>query len=148
MLHHIEIHISDLAATRSFWRNLLKRVGDRQTGSWGDGFTLSNGKDGDLTFVQVPPRHADRAYHRCGVGLNHLAFRVESRAAVDALRAWCRKKKIPMLYDERYPFATGHRLLRVVPGGPGHDQSGVRGSSLKIARQKNVPILNTTNVRH
>ena len=34
---------------------------------------------------------------RCGVGLNHLAFRVESRAAVDALRAWCRKKKIPML---------------------------------------------------
>jgi catechol 2,3-dioxygenase-like lactoylglutathione lyase family enzyme len=41
------------------------------------------------------------------VGLNHLAFRVESRAAVDALRAWCRKKKIPMLSDERYPFATG-----------------------------------------
>jgi hypothetical protein len=41
------------------------------------------------------------------VGLNHLAFQVESRAAVDALRAWCRKKKIPMLYDERYPFATG-----------------------------------------
>jgi hypothetical protein len=39
------------------------------------------------------------------VGLNHLAFQVESRAAVDALRAWCRKKKIPMLYDERYPFA-------------------------------------------
>jgi hypothetical protein len=32
---------------------------------------------------------------------------VEGRAASDALRAWCRKKKIPMLYDERYPFATG-----------------------------------------
>jgi hypothetical protein len=41
------------------------------------------------------------------VGLNHLAFRVESRAAADALRAWCRKKKVPMLYGERYPFATG-----------------------------------------
>ena len=48
-----------------------------------------------------------RTCHRCGVGLNHLAFRVENRAAVDALRAWCRKKKIPMLSDERYPFATG-----------------------------------------
>jgi hypothetical protein len=29
------------------------------------------------------------------------------RAAVDVLRAWCRKKKLPMLYDDRYPFATG-----------------------------------------
>ena len=48
-----------------------------------------------------------RTCHRCGVGLNHLAFRAESRAAFDALRAWCRKKKIPMLSDERYPFATG-----------------------------------------
>ena len=40
-------------------------------------------------------------------GLNHLAFRLPLRAAVDALRAWCRKKKLPMLSDDRYPFATG-----------------------------------------
>ena len=107
MLHHIEIYVSDLAATKSFWRNLLKRVGYRQTGSWGEGFTLSNGRDAYLTFVQVSSRHAARGYHRSGVGLNHIAFRVESRAAVDALRAYCARKKFSMLYDDRYPFATG-----------------------------------------
>lgn len=107
MLHHVEIYVSNLAASKTFWRNLLRRVGYRQTGSWGQGFTLSNGADPYLTFVQVVPKHAARRYHRCGVGLNHLAFKVPSREAVDALREYCRKKKIPMLYDERYPFATG-----------------------------------------
>lgn len=48
-----------------------------------------------------------RTCHCCRVGLNHLAVRVESRASADPLRAWCRKTKIPMLSDERYPFATG-----------------------------------------
>jgi catechol 2,3-dioxygenase-like lactoylglutathione lyase family enzyme len=107
MLHHVEIYVADLAATKLFWRKLLKRIGYRQTGSWGDGFTLSNGADAYLTFVQVSEAHAGRPYHRSGVGLNHLAFKVEGRAAVDELRAYCRKNKIPMLYDDRYPFATG-----------------------------------------
>ncbi|WP_290545222.1 VOC family protein [Aestuariivirga sp.] len=107
MLHHVEIHVSNLAASKAFWRNLLRRVGYRQTSSWGQGFNLSDGADAYLTFVQVEARHAARPYHRCGVGLNHLAFRLPSRAAVDALRAWRRRKKLPLLYDDRYPFATG-----------------------------------------
>jgi len=107
MLHHVEIYVSDLSATKAFWRNLLKHIGYKQTGSWGDGFTLSKGDDAYLTFVQVTEKHASRPYHRCGVGLNHLAFKVEGRDAVDDLRAYCKKKKISMLYDDRYPFATG-----------------------------------------
>lgn len=57
--------------------------------------------------MQVTEKHARRRYHRCGVGLNHLAFRLPDRPSVDALRGYCRRKKLPMLYDERYPFATG-----------------------------------------
>lgn len=33
MLHHIEIYVSDLGASKAFWRNLLRRIGYRQTGS-------------------------------------------------------------------------------------------------------------------
>ena len=73
MLHHIEIYVSDLAKTKSFWRNLLKHVGYSQTGSWGDGFTLSNGDDAYLTFVQVTEKHAERNYHRSGVGLRYFS---------------------------------------------------------------------------
>ncbi len=107
MLHHVEIYVSDLRTTKSFWKNILKHIGWRQTGSFDQGFTLSNDHDAYLTFVQVEDHHADRPYHRCAVGLNHLAFSVETRELVDELRAYCKKKRYSMLYDDRYPFATG-----------------------------------------
>lgn len=107
MLHHVELYVSDLRATKSFWKNLLIHIGWKQTGSFDHGFTLSNEKDAYLTFVQVETRHAHRTYHRCAVGLNHIAFTVDTREDVDQLRAYCKKKKYSMLYDDRYPFATG-----------------------------------------
>ncbi|OLP59377.1 hypothetical protein BJF93_11660 [Xaviernesmea oryzae] len=69
--------------------------------------TLGNHKDAYLTFVQVKERYEGLTYHRCGVGLNHLAFRVEGRDAVDALRAFCLESGIALLYDDRHPFANG-----------------------------------------
>ncbi|GAB4526117.1 MAG: VOC family protein [Roseibium sp.] len=107
MLHHLEIYVSDLAASRSFWQALLGRIGYSLTGSWDDGFTLDNGKDAYLTFVQVADKYAGLNYHRCAPGLNHLAFAVGTRGDVDALRQYCIDGGIPMLYDDRYPFANG-----------------------------------------
>ena len=107
MLQHVEIYVSDLKKSKSFWRNILKHIGYRQTGSWGEGFTLSREEGAYLTFVLVEDRHAHRPYHRCAVGLNHLAFQVDGKEMVDELRSYCIKKKYTMLYDDRYPFATG-----------------------------------------
>lgn len=107
MLHHIEIYVSDLAASRAFWSQLLGEIGYRESGFWNDGFTLTNGKDAYLTFVQVAEKYASQSYHRCGVGLNHLAFTVDSRDVVDALRQRCIDTGTTLLYDDRYPFANG-----------------------------------------
>ncbi|WP_395382543.1 VOC family protein [Mesorhizobium sp. UC22_110] len=107
MLHHVEIYVSDLAASQAFWANILARIGYEETGHRDDGFTLGNGDDAYLTFVQVAEKHRQRRYHRCGVGLNHLAFKVKGRDAVDALRQYCIEHDIPSLYDEKYPFANG-----------------------------------------
>jgi catechol 2,3-dioxygenase-like lactoylglutathione lyase family enzyme len=107
MLHHVEIYVSDLAASHSFWSALLARIGYRESGHWADGFTLANGDGPYLTFVQVAGNHASRPYHRCGVGLNHLAFRVDGRDAVDSLRQYCGENGITCLYEDRYPFANG-----------------------------------------
>ena len=41
------------------------------------------------------------------MGLNHLAFKVKGRDAVDNLRRYCLAKGITSLYDEKYPFANG-----------------------------------------
>lgn len=107
MLHHIEIYVSDLAASRAFWSELLGGIGYTESGFWNDGFTLTNGKDAYLTFVQVAEKYASHSYHRCGVGLNHLAFTVDSRDVVDTLRQRCIDTGTTLLYDDRYPFANG-----------------------------------------
>jgi len=107
MLHHVELYVSDLARTQNFWSEILSIIGYSVTDQWDDGFTLSDGKDAYLTFVQVNARHAHRPYHRCGVGLNHLAFKVDDRETVDRLRKHCQEKAFTCLYDDQYPFANG-----------------------------------------
>ena len=107
MLHHVEIYVSDLAVSRSFWAQLLGKIGYHESDSWDGGFTLANGKDAYLTFVQVTAKYASRSYHRSGVGLNHLAFAVDGQKTVDDLRQYCMDDSTALLYDERYPFANG-----------------------------------------
>lgn len=99
--------MSDLERTRAFWSCVLGPLGYAQTSSWADGFTLAKGDDAYLTFVQVRGEHAAAGYHRCAVGLNHLAFRVGTREAVDDLRRLCQERGFLELYPGQYPFATG-----------------------------------------
>jgi catechol 2,3-dioxygenase-like lactoylglutathione lyase family enzyme len=98
MLHHVEIYVSNLKVSQDFWSTLLAKVGYEQSG---------HGQDAYLTFVQVAEKHAQRQYNRCGVGLNHLAFKVKDRDTVDMLRHYCLEKGIISLYDDKYPFANG-----------------------------------------
>lgn len=107
MLHHVELYVSDLQVSRQFWTLLLAPIGYVETGCWETGFTLGKDEDAYLTFVRVEQKYANIAYHRCGVGLNHLAFRVKDRAMVDRLHQQCRSQNIVCLYDGKYPFANG-----------------------------------------
>lgn len=107
MLHHVEIYVSNLDASHGFWANILAKIGYEKSDHWNDGFTLINGEDAYLTFVQVAKKYESHPYHRCGVGLNHLAFKVKGRDAVDALRQYCVENNIRSLYNEKYPFANG-----------------------------------------
>lgn len=107
MLHHVEIYVSKIDASRTFWTNILAKIGWEPSGNWKDGFSLVNGEDPYLTFVQVAKKYKSHTYHRCGVGLNHLAFKVKTREEVDALRQYCIENNIPNLYDDKYPFPNG-----------------------------------------
>jgi catechol 2,3-dioxygenase-like lactoylglutathione lyase family enzyme len=86
MLHHVEIYVSNLGASRAFWSEILSKLGYKLAAHWEEGFTLSDGEDANLTFVQVKDRYASHKYLRNGVGLNHLAFKVRGRSFVDLLR--------------------------------------------------------------
>ena len=74
---------------------------------WSQGVNYVAGeRDPYVCLVQAPPEHLAFGYHRRRVGLNHLAFRAGSRAHVDEVREWVREAGLPLLYDDRYPFAT------------------------------------------
>jgi len=116
-LHHVEIYVSDLAASRAFYQDLLEPLGYSVFQEWDKGVSFIEG-DCYLVFVQAEERFLKDGYHRCRVGLNHLAFRVGSRAEVDSLRLRLIEKNVPLLYDERYPYAGGEGYYALYFEGP------------------------------
>ncbi len=106
LLHHIEIYVSDLVESRRFWEWFLTKMGYSLYQEWDHGFSFKLGNY-YLVFVQVEAKYNDVKYHRCRVGLNHLAFHADKRSEVDELTEALKKKNIRILYEDRHPFAGG-----------------------------------------
>ena len=106
MLHHVELYVRDLERSTSFWTPFMSLLGYAEE-RWSQGVNYLQGEqDPYVCLVQAPTEHQSAGYHRKRIGLNHLAFRARSRAQVDAVRAWAQQARHPLLYDDRYPFAT------------------------------------------
>ena len=106
MVHHVELYVRDVERSRAFWTPFMALLGyveDR----WSQGVNYRKGaQDPYVSLVQAPPEHLSEGYHRRRVGLNHLALGATSRAHVDEVRQWLRDGGHPLLYDDRFPFAT------------------------------------------
>ncbi|MFS0636920.1 VOC family protein [Mesobacillus foraminis] len=105
-LHHIELYVSDLEVSAEFWGWFLKELGYSSYQKWvgGQSWRL----DGTyIVFVQAEERFQDIPYHRCRVGLNHLAFYADSRAHVDEMTKKLESRGVPILYKNKHPFAGG-----------------------------------------
>ena len=106
MLHHVEFYVSDLERSIAFWTPFMGLLGYEEE-RWSGGVNYVAGEqDPYVTLVQAASEHLAAGYHRRRVGLNHLAFRARSRAHVDEVRAWVMGAGFPLLYDDRFPFAT------------------------------------------
>ncbi|MGN7357591.1 VOC family protein [Paenibacillus sp. SAF-054] len=106
MLHHVEINVSDLKRSREFWDWLLTALGYGIYQEWEQGFSFKQGPT-YLVFVQTEERFLEAPYHRKATGLNHLAFHAESRRLVDQMTDAIRHKGIPLLYEDKHPYAGG-----------------------------------------
>lgn len=106
LIHHIELYVSDLKKTIDFWGWLLEELGYSLFQEWESGRSWKLGES-YLVFVQAEDRFLDVSYHRCRVGLNHLAFHASSRQQVDELTNKLQDKGIPILYTDKHPFAGG-----------------------------------------
>ncbi|MBB4825975.1 catechol 2,3-dioxygenase-like lactoylglutathione lyase family enzyme [Sporosarcina luteola] len=106
LIHHIELYVSDLKRTTKFWGWFLEELGYEAFQEWEHGRSWKL-EHSYIVFVQAEERFLDIPYHRCRVGLNHLAFHARSCEQVDEMTSILKQKGIPILYEKHHPFAGG-----------------------------------------
>jgi glyoxylase I family protein len=96
-LHHIDITVRDVAASAPFYEPILEFLGYTLVKRKGD-IVVWDLIAGDQTCgVAIRAAHSMREHDRYTAGLHHLAWRAESRAAVDELYARLRELNITVL---------------------------------------------------
>lgn len=106
-LHHVEIYVSNLKTSVQFWSWLLcEKLGYREYQKWNQGASYLC-ENTYIVFVQTEDRFLNNSYHRCNIGLNHLAFHASTKTQVDQLTIELKEKGCRMLYEDRYPHAGG-----------------------------------------
>lgn len=104
LLHHVEMYVSNLKKSTTFWKWFLEDLGYVESQKWEHGVSFKLG-DTYLVFVQVLDQFKTPAFHRCRVGLNHLAFHARDRAHVEQVKTELQKRGVPILYPEEHPDA-------------------------------------------
>jgi catechol 2,3-dioxygenase-like lactoylglutathione lyase family enzyme len=112
-LHHVEIYVSNLDNSMSFWTWLLcEKLHYEIYQKWPKGFSYKLGNT-YIVFVQTEDKYLLNGYHRKNTGLNHLAFHAKDRIFIDDLHATLIEKNIPLLYEDKYPYAGGEDYYAV-----------------------------------
>jgi catechol 2,3-dioxygenase-like lactoylglutathione lyase family enzyme len=106
MIHHVELYVSNLEHSLKFWTPFLNGLGYSEYQRWSEGVSYLLGET-YLCFVQAPSEYLGAGYHRKRVGLNHLAFHAKSRAHVDEISTWIKSAGFTILYEDKYPYASG-----------------------------------------
>lgn len=98
--HHLDLYVTDLAVSKPFYTAFLGRLGYRPYQGWPEGQSYIKGR-AYVTLVQTEAAYAAAGFHRKRPGVNHLAFQLPSRAAVDAFVAdFLAPRGIPLLYGK------------------------------------------------
>ncbi len=98
--HHIDLNVSDLAASKAVYGPVLEYLGYRCVKDEPQGCEWDMGPDGrgaSLGIKACDPLLASHRHERYAPGLHHLAWRAESRADVDALHVLLVERGIKIL---------------------------------------------------
>ena len=101
---HIEINVSSLQNSITFWEFLLKKLGYEKYQSWERGRSWRKDKF-YFVIVQTESKHLFATYNRKNIGINHIAFYCNSIRLVDNIRNEMIEKGYSILYDSKYPHA-------------------------------------------
>jgi catechol 2,3-dioxygenase-like lactoylglutathione lyase family enzyme len=81
-LYHIEIHVSNVKASEKFYDLLLHKLGFNKYLSFGDSIGYTDGKQ-SIIFAEADVEFLHYGFNRKRIGLNHIAFKVNSKEEVD-----------------------------------------------------------------
>lgn len=97
-IYHVDIVASDLKKSGPFYDAFLGWLGyqrimyEKEEAGWGL-------EDCSVWVGQCKEKFAEHRYHRKHVGVNHIAFRADSKGTVDRFyKEYLLPKKIPALY--------------------------------------------------
>lgn len=111
-IHHIELNVSNLKKSVTFWGWFLEDLGYQAFQTWDEGRSWKRDET-YIVFVQTKEKFLSEGYHRGHTGLNHLAFQASSKEQVDNLTKKLQEKGIEILYKKRHPFAGGEQHYAV-----------------------------------
>ncbi len=108
VLHHLELYVRDLERSSEFWGWLLTELGYEPFQEWDEGISWrpAGAPDGAYVALVLAPEGA-RDLDRRSVGVNHVAFSVATREAVDRLTEQLQQRDERVLYLDRHPYAGG-----------------------------------------
>jgi len=109
--HHVDLVVSSILRSLPFYRELLEPLGWHRVGE-------VEGERGETIWYLSGPgtsvglREAQSEsgpYDRYRIGLHHLAFEADSRAAVDELAAWVRRQGLELESEpQEYAYIAGY----------------------------------------
>ena len=95
--HHIELNVSDLDRSLEFYA-MLAQFFPASSLEQGTSWFQWRFADIYIHFNQVQSRFVDVPYHRKRIGLDHVAFTIESRDEILALERFLVQRGIAILY--------------------------------------------------
>ena len=98
-LAHIEINVSDLQKSKDFYLVILSALKWNLTLDSNDVVGFKGPDNTHLFLVQTEVSFIANIFHRKHVGLNHIAFRVESKQEVEEFCNFLKKNNIARLYS-------------------------------------------------
>lgn len=101
---HIQINVSDPKKSLPFYKDLLSYFGHKIIQE-GPDFLGIGDRVTDFWLIETDEKYQANSFHRKNTGLNHLAFRVETKEDVDRFYAdFLKSHNIPTLYNSPKAF--------------------------------------------
>ena len=103
-LYHLQINVSDAAKSLPFYKGLFSFLNYKTIDESAEHIGVSNGTT-DFWIIATESAHTKNGFHRKNTGLNHLAFRVDSKKIVDDFAVgFLKKNSITTLYGTPKTF--------------------------------------------